>query len=50
MKNTVTKMKNILEVLSSRLDKAEYQISDLEEKVAENTQSEKRQEKRNQKK
>ena len=49
MKNTITKMKNTLEI-SSILDEAEDQISNLGEKVAENTQSEQQQEKRIQKK
>ena len=39
MKNKIPEMRNILEGISSRLDKAKYQISDLEHKVAENTQS-----------
>ena len=37
---TVTEMENILEGIDSRLDKAEDRIRDLEDKVAENTQSE----------
>ena len=37
MKDTITEMKNILEGINSRLDGAEDQISDLEEKVVENT-------------
>ena len=37
-------MKNTLEGLNSRLDEAEDQIRDLEDKVAENTQSEQKKE------
>ena len=37
MTNTITEMKNMLEDINSRLDKAENQISDLEDKVAEHT-------------
>ena len=39
MKNTITETKNTLQG-NNRLDKAENQISDLEDKEAENTQSE----------
>ena len=39
MKITITTMKATLEGINSRLDKAENWISDLEDKVAENTQS-----------
>lgn len=38
--NTVTEMKYTLEGINSRLYKAENQISDFENKVMENTQSE----------
>ena len=40
MKNTVSEMKAALVGTDSRLDEAEGQISDLEDKVAENTPSE----------
>ena len=38
MKNAVSEMKNMLEGTGSRLDGAEDWISDLKDKVAENTQ------------
>lgn len=37
MKNTVSPMKGTPEGMNSRLDEAEYQIIDLEDKVAENS-------------
>ena len=40
MKYTITEMKNMLEGNNNRVDKAEDQISDLEDKEAENTPSE----------
>ena len=41
IKNTITEMKkNTLEEISNKLDKAEHQISDLKDKIVENTQSE----------
>ena len=40
MNNTIYEIKNTLEIINSRLDEAEDQISGLEEKVAENTKSE----------
>ena len=40
MKNTWSEMKNTLEKKNSGLDEAEEWISDLEDKVVENTQSE----------
>ena len=43
MKNTVTEIKN---TIGGRLNEAEEQISDLEDKVAENIQTEQRQEKK----
>ena len=46
LKNTITKMKNILEGINSRLNKAENQIGNLGDKIAENTQSEQQKEKR----
>lgn len=46
MKNTITKNKNTLEGINSRVDEAEDQISRLEDKVTENTQVEQQQEKR----
>ena len=38
MWNTITKMRNTLEGINSKLDEAEDQINYLEEKLAENTQ------------
>ena len=49
MKSTITEMKNTLEGINSRWNEAEVQISDLEDKVAETTQSEQQQEKKIQK-
>ena len=49
MKNTVIKKKNILGEINSRWDETKDLTSDLEDKVAENTQSEQQQEKRIQK-
>lgn len=46
MKDTITEMKNALERITSRLDEAEDCISDLEDKVAKNTQMEQQKEKR----
>lgn len=46
MKNTKTKMKDILEGINSRLGEAEDWISELEDKVAVNTQLEQQKEKR----
>ena len=40
MKNIISEMNNALERINSRLDEAEDPKSDLEDKVAENTQSE----------
>ena len=45
MKNTISKMKNTLEGIN-RLDETEGQINDLEDKIEENTPSEKQKEKR----
>ena len=45
MKYTITEMKNTLEGINRRLDEAGDRISDLEDKVAENTQSEQQKEK-----
>ena len=39
-KNTLTEMKTILQRINSGVEEAEDQIRDLEEKEAENTQSE----------
>ena len=47
MTNTITEMKNMLEDINSRLDKAENQISDLEDKVAEHTIRSKKKKKKN---
>ena len=44
MKNAITEIKNTLEGINSRLDKAEDEIIGLENKVAGNTQSEKQKE------
>ena len=46
IKNTITQMKNTSEGLNIRLDEAEDQISNLNDKVAENFQSEQQKEKR----
>ena len=40
MKTTITEMKNILQGINSKVDEAEDQIRDLEDKKVENTQSE----------
>lgn len=40
MKNALTKMKNTLETINSRLDEPMARIRDLEDKVEKNTQSE----------
>ena len=40
MKNTIIEMENTLEGINSRLDETEDQISNLNDKVAEKTQSE----------
>ena len=45
-KNTIFEMKNTLKEINSRLDEAGDWISDLEDKVAENTQSEHQKKKR----
>ena len=45
MKNTTSEIKKILEGINSRFSEAEDQISDLEHKVTENTESEKLKEK-----
>ena len=45
MKNTISKMKNVLEGINNRLDEAEHQIRNLKEKVAENAQPEQQKEK-----
>ena len=45
MKTTIFEMKNILEGINIGFDEAEDQISYLEEKIAENTQSEQQKEK-----
>ena len=46
MKDTVTKKNSILQGISSRENEAKNQISNLEYKEAENTQSEQQKEKR----
>ena len=38
MKNTVSEMKNTLDGIKSRLDEAEYWISNLKNKLAEDTE------------
>ena len=45
MKNAIAKMKNTLEGIKNGLDRAENWISNLEDKVAENTPSEHQKEK-----
>ena len=45
MKDTLSEMKNNLQEINSRVDKAEKQISNLEYKEAKNTQSEQQKEK-----
>lgn len=47
LKNTVTELKNILEVLISRLDETEEWIRDLEDRAVELTQTEQQKEKKN---
>ena len=44
--NTVSEMKNTLKGIRGTLDKSEEWISDLEDKIAENTKSEQQKEKR----
>lgn len=46
MKDAIAKMKNNLQVFNSRVDEAENQVSNLEYKEAENTQSKQQREKR----
>ena len=46
MNNKILETKNTLEVITSRLDEAEEQISELEEKVEKDTQIEQEKEKR----
>lgn len=46
MKNTITKRKNAPEGVNIRLDETENQVSNLEDKVAENTKSEQPEEKK----
>ena len=46
MKNTISQIKNILEGITNRLDEAEDQISDLEDKGERNTKVEQLHEKR----
>lgn len=46
MKDTIAKMKNNLQGFNSRVDEAENQVSNLEYKEAENTQSKQQREKR----
>ena len=45
MKNIITEMKNTLEGINSKFDETENWISNLEDKVAENIQSEQKREK-----
>ena len=47
MKNTLTEIKNILWGNNNWVDKAEDQVSDLEDKVAENTHTKQQKEKKN---
>ena len=50
MKNTTTKMKNILQGINSRVGEAEEQIISFHDKEAQNIQSEQQKEKQNPKK
>ena len=50
MRNTITEMKNTLEGFNSRPDETEERISELEDKVADYTQSEQHKRKKNVKK
>lgn len=47
MKNIISEMKTTIERLNSKLDKAEGQISNMEDKVTVNTQEEKNKRKKN---
>ena len=49
MKNTVCEMNNTLEGIKSRLDEAEYLISELENKIEKNSQTEQKMEKKTKK-
>ena len=46
MKNSVMQIKNILNGINSRLEEAEEQIGDMEDKVMENHQAEQEEEKK----
>ena len=46
MNNTITEMKNTLEVINSRITEAEERISDLEDRMLEFTSAEQNKEKR----
>ena len=50
LKNRVTEMRNTLEGINSRSEEAEEWISNLEDRVVESTQAEKKKEKKNLKK
>ena len=50
MNNKITKMKNTLEVINSRITEAEEQISDLEDRMVEFTATEQNKKKKNEKK
>ena len=49
MKTTITKMKTTSEGINSRVDEAEDRITNLDDKVLENTQSKQQKEKKNKK-
>ena len=46
MKNTITEVKNTVEIINCRLEDAEEWINDLEDKVMENTLAQQQKEKR----
>ena len=50
MNNTINGMKNTLEIVNSRINETEEQISVLEDRMLENTATEKKKEKQNEKK
>ena len=46
MKNTIAEMQNQLDVMTMRMSKAEEQISDIEDKIMENNEAEKKRERK----
>ena len=46
MKNSITEIKNTLDIINSKLEEAEEWVSDLEDKVMENNHTEQEKEKR----